>query len=261
MLVSRKARKNSPRQTRRASKVKPYKVGIMAIFKNEAMAMREWVEHYLWQGIDNILLINNRSTDNWKEKIEGLEQRVTTKYAPGKHRQKEYYNQFGLPWCKTNKIDILIVLDMDEFLFCKNKKTIKENLQEIFSKPQRPSEILVNWTMFGSSGLNKQPESIRKSFTMKKNGIVRYTKGIIWVNDLSENGIGIHSHSVKGKTIKLPSIFQLNHYAIQSKEFFRKVKMSRGSANVSKYDKVRNWDYFKRYDHKDREDLKLKNML
>ena len=40
------------------------KVGLMAIFKNESMGIREWINHYQWQGVDNILLINNDSTDD-----------------------------------------------------------------------------------------------------------------------------------------------------------------------------------------------------
>jgi len=36
------------------------------------MGIHEWIEHYQWQGIDEILLINNDSTDDWKDKIKGL---------------------------------------------------------------------------------------------------------------------------------------------------------------------------------------------
>lgn len=234
------------------------KVGVMAIFKNESMGIREWIDHYQWQGIDEILLINNDSTDDWKEKIKGVDH-LTIKEGKKKFAQKYYYNKFGPPWCKKNNIDVLIVVDLDEYLFCKNKKNIKENVEDIFSKPDHPSEILVNWTMFGSSGYVKQPKSIRKSFTMKKNGINKNTKSIIWVKDLIE--LTIHKHSVKGKTVKMPSIFKLNHYAIQSKEFFKKVKMTRGDVSTIKYNHVRDLTYFKNYDFKDREDIQLKKMV
>jgi hypothetical protein len=250
------------RQTRRVLSNKTnLRVGLMAIFKNESMGIREWIEHYVWQGVDKILLINNNSTDNWKAEIKGLEQHLTLKNGLKKHAQKYYYNKLGQPWCKEHNIDILIVLDLDEYMFCKNKKNLKENLQDIFSKANRPSEIRVNWTMFGSSGHSKQPESIRKSFTMKKNGIDKNIKSIIWVKDLNKDGFRIHCHSIKGKSIKLPSIFKLNHYAIQSKEFFKKVKMSRGDASNPKTEHIRDWAYFKRYDFKDRKDIQLKELL
>ena len=234
------------------------KVGLMAIFKNESMGIREWINHYQWQGVDNILLINNDSTDDWKEKIKGIKN-LTIKEGKKKFAQEYYYNKFGLPWCKEHDIDVLIVLDLDEYLFCKNKKNIKENLEDIFSKPDHPSEILVNWTMFGSSGYVKQPQSIRKSFTMKRNGIHKLTKAILWVKDVIE--FKIHSHVVKGKSVKMPVIFKLNHYAIQSKEFFKKVKMTRGAADTIKHNHVRDLNYFKRYDFKDRQDVQLKELV
>ena len=45
------------------------KLALMAMFKNEAMGIREWVEHYVWQGVDTILLLDNNSTDDWRSKI------------------------------------------------------------------------------------------------------------------------------------------------------------------------------------------------
>jgi hypothetical protein len=237
------------------------KVGVMAIFKNESMGIREWINHYQWQGVDEILLINNDSTDDWKDKIKGLESYLTIKEGKKKFAQKYYYNKFGPPWCKEHDIDVLIIVDLDEYLFCKNKKNLKENLEDIFSKPNHPSEIRINWTMFGSSGYLKQPKSIRKSFTMKKNGIHKNTKAIIWVKDLNKNGLNLHCHSVKGKSVKMPFLFKLNHYAIQSKEFFKKVKMTRGDAHQIKTNHTRDLTYFKNYDHKDRQDVQLKELV
>jgi hypothetical protein len=57
-------------------------------------------------------------------------------------------------------------------------------------------------------------------------------------------------------------LIKLNHYPIQSLEFFQKVKMTRGSANVAKHDKIRDMDYFKRYDSgTDFKDDTLKNLI
>ena len=40
----------------------------------------------------------------------------------------------------------------------------------------------------------------------------------------------------------------LNHYAIQSREWYEKVKMSRGAADHSANEHVRDWNYFDMYD-------------
>jgi hypothetical protein len=240
---------------------KPLKLGVMATFKNEAMGIREWIEHYLWQGVSEFLLINNGSTDNWQDKITGLEQFLTIKSIPKRHAQVENYNKFGPAWFKEKKIDAVVIIDLDEYIFCKNNKNIIDNLADIFLKPNHPSEIRINWTMFGSNGYRKQPDSIRKSFTIRKRNLDKNIKAIVWTKDIKPGGIHVHYHSLRGKTIKRPSIFQLNHYAIQSKEFFTNVKMTRGSANTKKHENVRDWKYFKKYDYKDKHDEKLKSLV
>ena len=41
-----------------------YYLSIVAIFKNESWILKEWIEHYLNQGVDHFFLIDNGSTDN-----------------------------------------------------------------------------------------------------------------------------------------------------------------------------------------------------
>ena len=43
-------------------------------------------------------------------------------------------------------------------------------------------------------------------------------------------------------------LVHINHYAIQSEDLFRKVKMTRGDVNSSEYTQARDMSYFKRYD-------------
>ena len=105
--------------------------------------------------------------------------------------------------------------------------------------------------MFGSSGQEKQPNSIRKTFTQKKKDLGSDIKSIMWLADVEEGGLDLHRSKVKGETITCPAGIQLNHYAIQSREFFEKVKMTRGAADDASMNKVRDWAYFDRYDYKD----------
>ena len=39
-------------------------LSVMAIFKNETMNLKLWIEHYLWQGVEHFYLIDNGSNDN-----------------------------------------------------------------------------------------------------------------------------------------------------------------------------------------------------
>ena len=51
----------------------------------------------------------------------------------------------------------------------------------------------------------------------------------------------------------------VNHYAIQSREYFEKTKMSRGGADIQAHDNVRTWSYFEKHDkaHSGRADFEL----
>ena len=40
---------------------KVHRIAIVAIFLNESQGMHEWLDHYMWQGIDKILLLDNGS--------------------------------------------------------------------------------------------------------------------------------------------------------------------------------------------------------
>ena len=246
---------------RRKQKGGGLKFAVMAMFKNEAMGIREWIDHYLWQGVDTILLLDNNSTDNWKEVIQDVADRVTVLPAPKVHAQSENYNTIGVPWLKENGVDVLAIIDLDEYMFGTDGKNLKEHVVEIFGNEPRPSQVSCNWVMFGSSGLDQQPESIRKSFTWRKDGIDDHVKSILWLNDLVNGGADVHRSVVKGESIGCPGGIQLNHYLIQSKEFFGKVKMTRGASYTIEHENVRDWEYFKQYDYHHREDTLLKDLV
>lgn len=241
------------------------KFGLMAIFKNEAMGIREWVEHYLWQGIDTILLLDNNSTDDWKSKIQDyLDQgKVTVLPAPAKHAQNEHYNNIGMPWLKEHNVDILLIVDLDEYMFGTDGRSLGEHVQEIFGSPNRPSRIYCRWTMFGSSGLDRQPASVRKSFIWRKKdkSDVPNIKSIAWMADIKDKGANLHQTYVTGRVEECPETIQLNHYSIQSRQYFEEVKMTRGAADTAMHETIRTWDYFKKYDFHDEEDTKLKDLV
>lgn len=238
---------------------KPMKFVVVGMFKNEEMVIREWVDHYKWQGADHILLLDNNSTDDYKSKLTGTEDFVTVIPAPKKHAQQEQYNTLAVPWLKKYGADIVAIVDVDEYLFAKDGVPLKQHLVKIFGSNDPPSQIYVNWTMFGSSGHVTQPESIRQSFTWRMKEKDNHTKAIFLLNKLKE--VNVHSSTVNGRSEMCPDIIQLNHYAIMSKEYFSKVKMTRGDVSDTKYENVRNWDYFNRYDHKDVEDFTLKGLV
>lgn len=277
-LRKRKTRKYTRRM--RGGNTHPLKFAVVAIFKNEAMGIREWIEHYKWQGVDKVLLLNNNSTDNWKEQTQGFDGFATFMDAHKNGAQTEHYEKLGIPWLNANHIDVVAFVDIDEFMFGTGGKNLKERVQEIFGKPDRPSRVSYLWTLFGSSGHDAQPKSIRKGFVWKsknseaflknRNTIDGSVKSIAWVKDILPGSIDIHRVKTSGKELSVydsPPGIQLNHYRIQSKQFWRNVKMPRGNAyhtNMSDEkakSAKRNWAKFDNSDINEVKDDTLKDMV
>ena len=56
---------------------RPETLAILAIFRNEADIMEEWIEHHINEGVDHFYLINNQSTDNYSEILDKYEGKIT----------------------------------------------------------------------------------------------------------------------------------------------------------------------------------------
>ncbi len=96
------------------NKEKDYLV-VAALFKNENHILKEWIEHYLYHGFDHIYLINDQSTDNYKETIEPYikNKKITLIESDEKiyfGRQKNIYNKILLPLVKSKKNAMVIYL-------------------------------------------------------------------------------------------------------------------------------------------------------
>lgn len=250
-----------------------YKLVVVAIFKNEAVAMREWLNHYTNQGVEHFYMIDNGSTDNWEECVYGFP--VTIYSDTTTDNQVELYNDYFLDEVKRNS-EWVMVVDLDEFVYARNGfKNIPEYLDKLDIDT---GCVTILWKMFGSNGYIKQPPSIRHSFIKRrlhesniskqltgngKHGGYDHGKSICRSKNLVKLGIHVPKHN--GNKIIIPkkitendlsnSFLHINHYAIQSWEWFKKVKMTRGGLNQS--NNVRTENYFKSYDHKAVTDTEL----
>lgn len=256
---------------------------IIAIFKNEGMIMEEWIEHYIKEGIDCFLLIDNGSTDNYESKIKKY---IDSGYVllnknPKKHAQVEIYNT-----CIdcAKKFNWIMIVDLDEFVYARNGfNTIKDYLNSL---DENISQIHIPWKMFGSSGHREQPKSVIQNFTWREiydKPKKKECKCIMRGNQLeklqihysflkknksareifSDNSIVKEKNSPFFENLTEDflenSFLHLNHYVIQSFEFFSEIKMKRGDANNMNNNNARNKQYFESYNFKDKEDNELKN--
>ena len=110
-----------------------YKLSVGAIFKNEEHSIKEWIEHYLYHGVEHFYLINDNSNDNYLEKIQCyLDKNIVTLYnacfSNYIGRQKDMYNTYILPNIKDKNTKWLLMVDLDEYMW----SPVNKDLNVIF---------------------------------------------------------------------------------------------------------------------------------
>jgi hypothetical protein len=237
-----------------------YYLSVIAIFKNEKMAINEWLDHYISEGVEHFYLIDNDSDDNYKIN-EKYYNKIDIVFDKIKHEQQYLYNFHFLDRSK-NESEWVIIVDLDEFLYAK-EGTIYDYLKSL---PDIIEQVSIPWKIFGSSGFIHQPDSIVNNFIYRcKNEGKIEVKSIIRTKYLikynmhnsivkSNNRFYIDRYYVNDHYLNVDenlinqSILQLNHYIIQSFEYFRKIKMTRGAADTIKHNNIRDIHYFNEKD-------------
>ena len=222
-----------------------YFLSIGAIFKNESIALEEWLRHYIKEGVDHFYLIDNGSTDNYADILRNYDC-ITLFKDDRRHIQIDAYNRYIYPRA-IQETTYLAMFDLDEFAYAPGKHTLKTILlQEPLSILD---EIWCPWLRFGSNGHIKQPARIIEGFTKRR--VVRPTilgKSIVKTAALVKLGIHVHTIRTDGsfglangdRNVLLHAKqhvmeqevgsfhILVNHYEIQSYEWFHNVKKTRG---------------------------------
>jgi hypothetical protein len=252
-----------------------YYFSIGAIFKNESHILKEWIEHYRFHNCDHIYLINDHSTDEFESILtpyinEGYVTLYNDTISGHFVGMQEY--KYNMYFNKHLKESIWFgIFDLDEFLY----SPYVVNIKDVLKRYEKETQLHINWVHFGSCGHDVQPNSVVQNFikrgpyNSKKNGPNgRYNsfKSIVKTNGVVK--LGIHSHiynnTQRGKNVSfsIPDTpLLINHYAIQSKQFWMNVKMTRGDVNYY-YDSCgwkRNVQLFEELDINDIEDTRLKH--
>lgn len=217
-----------------------YEFVVCAIFKNEQHALVEWIEHYKFHGAQHIYLIDDNSNDNSVDLIKPyIDINFVTLFNANNwdrylHRQRDMYNTFFLPLVNQRISKWFLICDLDEFIW----SPICIDLKNLLATCNHLSQIQMNHSLFGSSGHIEQPKCIIKYFTYKSK-----TAGLLlkyFVNsNYNFNSLEVHHatyvNEEEGKKsfIKLDEdyYFIYNHYRIQSLNFWKNVKCTRGDAD------------------------------
>lgn len=258
-----------------------HNLSVLSMFKNESMIIKDWINHYLKEGVCHFYLIDNGSTDNYWEKIKQYQKNITLVKDPSrlqKGTQTFLYNKIFLEKVKL-ETKWLIICDIDEYMYARNGNI---KIINVLNKlPPNVEKIWLPWKIFGSNGNIKHPNNIIKSFTKRKkdyNNDKGFGKTICKTKNLSEIGCCGHVLTLSKNNIyynsngeKLDNFnfttencnklnIQLNHYMVMSEEYYLNVKCKRGggeSGITGKY----NINFFKSHDknYNDVSDKELNN--
>jgi hypothetical protein len=211
---------------------------VVAMFKNASHCIREWLQHYMKQGVTHFYMIDNGSTDNWRDQIKGAPITVYTDDTDNSRFQ--LYEKYFFDKVKTDA-EWVMMLDLSNFMYARNGyRTILEYLESL---DEKIGNIEIKWKIFGSNNHIKQPRSIIKSFTKRKKigtdhinlnrsgkKLDTYGKCIIKTYYLKNFGNNHNGNTYKCDKIVLPSKLteeklaespiHMNHYGIQSLEWY-----------------------------------------
>lgn len=218
-----------------------------AIFKNEGHILEEWINHYKFHGIDHIYLIDDHSTDLYKDKLQKyIDEKYVTLYCDDIDNEKRWlgmqefkYNKYFKPIINESKW--FGIFDLDEFLY--SPKCI--NVTEILKKHEHCGQINIDWLNFGSSDHVPQPKFVvpnflyRGEYNSQKNGasgMYNSYKSIVQSHEKTSLGVHQHHNAKYDKLINCSFNFEnpellINHYSVQSKDFYLNIKCTRGDVN------------------------------
>ncbi len=134
-------------------------LSICAIFKDEAPYLAEWIEFHRLVGVEHFLLYDNLSADNGREVLEPWVRAgivtVSDCSIP--------LGEGGQDWGYTDALKRagghtrwLAFIDLDEFLFSPGATPLPAVLREY----EEPPGIVVNWQVYGSSGITTRPDGL-----------------------------------------------------------------------------------------------------
>jgi glycosyltransferase involved in cell wall biosynthesis len=224
-------------------------LAVLAIMKNEALNVDEWIAHYIWQGADHLFIIDNGSTDETVARIEASahRDRITLLRRPEPHRQGHHYRQTFRRERIRQRFQWLMVADADEFWFSAEDATLPAALERFDGF----DVIYARWSQFGCPGQDAHPVSLRRTLTQRHAalGPHKATKWVVRTSAIGNNALFIHKirGACSSRTITDTDVLRVNHYMTQSRRFWREVKMARGDASTPSSDNSRTLAQFEEF--------------
>ena len=236
------------------------RVSLFTNVRNEKH-IKEWVAHHLLIGFSKIIIFDHKSDKPVKEVLKGFDRRV--KVINVSHLENPIKMNLMNKAAKISvllKADWMIYLDADEFVILNDKY---KGIKHLLSDYNYAHSLSVNWLMFGSNNLKKDPDGlILENYTKSDlflhhhvKCFVRPTKVIDSINPHYYNLKNIYRYfEINNNLIKPPYHtndchtdyhkvpIYIAHYIYQSEETFlnRKILLPRDyNGETRQYDDIK----------------------
>lgn len=153
------------------------KLGVCAIFKDEARYLDEWLAFHQAVGVRRFYLYDNGSTDDWWEVLEpyyaaGVAQVV---HWPGRCAQLLAYRHALRAWGPMVKW--LAFIDLDEFLFCPDGAPLPDALGDYCGF----GAVGVCWMVYGTGGVSEPGGLVTEGYQFRSAEPIlnRHVKSIV----------------------------------------------------------------------------------
>ena len=239
-----------------------FKCVIVSMFKNESWIMKEWIEHYIREGVEHFYLIDNGSTDLYTSILEPYKKIITLVVDPYRQplgTQNVLLNKYFLKVVKE-EAEWVIVVDMDEYMY--SRRGYARIVDWLNSVPTHIGQILVPWKCFGSNGHIQQPASIINSLLLMENGSafctrsrkspLGHAKTITRTVDMTMlethapactsnrvfSDISVFNGTFNNYTLESQYI-HCNHYTHMSRDYYTHIKVKRGGGQGGVYTNIK----------------------
>lgn len=250
---------------------KTVRVGIVAIAKNEARFLLEWVAFHRAVGIRHFFIADNGGDDGTSELLKRLDRAghiVRFDFRDRHPAQLAAYNDI-VPRLR-GALDLAVIIDVDEFVRPLASERADTFFAEIFSDPN-VSALALNWACYGSSGRVESGRGlVTTRFTRRAEQDFRSNRHIKTVFRVdrflrAENPhlvrisggryVDVHGEDIDewypdfgpGATTRtLWHGARVDHFLLKSREEFTTIKRARGRADLPRdhRDFHRSMEYF-----------------
>ena len=141
---------------------------ILLRIRNENLFLESFIKHYFAEGVDEIHILDDNSTQPFPKILEDERVFVYEATAFKSHHEKLHDSQMLYNHLLRDKTEWFMFVDADEFITTRRNpnKTIREELETTFKNADL---IKIPWIMFGSNEQDENPKQVLVDTTWRWN--------------------------------------------------------------------------------------------